>query len=51
MDEQQREAAAPVPEKVKLRHPNTGHVQEVEAVPEKLVPLMGLGYSQVKEDN
>ena len=32
---------------VRLRHPHTGDVQEVEATAEKLVPLMGLGYVQV----
>ena len=39
----------PTRETVRLRHPHTGDIQEVEATPEKLVPLMGLGYVQVKE--
>jgi len=38
-------------ETVRLRHPHTGDVREVEATPEKLVPWMGLGYEQVKEVN
>jgi hypothetical protein len=46
MDEQEN---APTRETVRLRHPQTGDIQEVEATPEKLVPLMGLGYVQVKE--
>ena len=46
MDEQEY---TPVRETVRLRHPHTGDIQEVEATPEKLVPLMGLGYVQVKE--
>ena len=29
----------------------TSDIQEVEATPEKLVPLMGLGYEQVREVN
>ena len=33
-------------ETVTLRHPHTGDVQEVEATPEKLTPLMVLGYVQ-----
>ena len=47
--EAQESAAIPpaAPGKVKLRHPHTGDIQEVEATPEKLVPLMGLGYVQV----
>ena len=48
MDEHERVST---PETVWLRHPHTGDVQEVEATPEKLVPLMGLGYVQVKEEN
>ena len=48
MDEQEN---APTRETVRLRHPYTGDIQEVEATPEKLVPLMGLGYVQVKEVN
>lgn len=46
MDEQE---ITPTRETVRLRHPHTGDIQEVEAKPEKLVPLMGLGYVQVKE--
>ena len=42
-------AAPPAPGKVRLRHPNTGDIKEVDAVPEKLIPIMGLGYQQVKE--
>jgi hypothetical protein len=34
-------------EKVQLRHPHTGDVQEVDATPEKLIPLMIRGYQQV----
>ena len=41
----------PKRETVRLRHPHTGDEQEVQATPEKLVPLMGLGYVQVKEVN
>jgi hypothetical protein len=41
--------APPAPGKVRLRHPNTGDVQEVDAVPEAMIPLMGRGYQQVKE--
>ena len=44
MDEQEN---TPTRETVRLRHPHTGDIQEVEAKPEKLVPLMGLGYVQV----
>ena len=44
MDEQEY---TPVRETVRLRHPHTGDVREVEAIPEKLVPLMGLGYVQI----
>ena len=46
MDEQEN---TPARETVRLRHPHTGDIQEVEATLEKLVPLMGLGYVQVKE--
>jgi len=42
-------AAPPAPGKVRLRHPNTGDIKEVDAVPEAMIPLMGLGYQQVKE--
>ena len=52
MEEQQQERAEPVSphsdEKVKLRHPHTGDIREVDAVPAQMVPLMGLGYEQVK---
>ncbi len=41
--------APPAPGKVRLRHPNTGDVQDVDAVPEAMIPLMGRGYQQVKE--
>ena len=37
---------ASVPETVRLRHPHTGDVQEVEATPEGLTPWMILGYVQ-----
>jgi hypothetical protein len=46
------QAAAPVPPaapgKVKLRHPNTGDIKEVDATPTAMIPLMGLGYQQYK---
>ena len=42
-------AAPPATGKVRLRHPNTGDVQDVDAVPEAMIPLMGRGYQQVKE--
>ena len=45
MDEREN---TPTRETVRLRHPHTGDVQEVDATPEKLVPLMGLGYEQVR---
>ena len=48
MDEQEN---TPGRETVRLRHPHTGDIQEVEATSEKLVPLMGLGYVQIKEVN
>jgi hypothetical protein len=38
----------PAPGKVKLRHPHTGDIQEVDAVPAAMIPLMGLGYEQYK---
>jgi hypothetical protein len=41
--------APPALGKVRLRHPNTGDVQDVDAVPEAMIPLMGRGYQQVKE--
>ena len=34
-------------EMVTLRHPHTGDTQLVEAIPEKMIPLMGMGYQQV----
>jgi hypothetical protein len=37
------------PGKVRLRHPHTGDTKEVDAIPEALVPIMCLGYQQVKE--
>lgn len=42
-------AVPPAPGKVRLRHPNTGDVQEVDATPAAMIPLMGRGYQQVKE--
>jgi hypothetical protein len=42
--------AAPLaPGKVRLRHPQTGDTKDVDAVPEALIPVMCLGYQQVKE--
>ena len=53
IDKLEEQAAAPAPSpapgKVRLRHPNTGDVQDVDAVPEAMIPLMGRGYQQVKE--
>lgn len=46
MDEQEN---TPARETVRLRHPHTGDIQEVEATPEKMIPLMGLGYEQIRE--
>jgi hypothetical protein len=43
MDEQQTVKA---PETVRLRHPHTGDIREVEATPERLAPLMVQGYVQ-----
>jgi hypothetical protein len=43
MDEQQ---TARAPETVRLRHPHTGDVQEVEATPESLTRLLIQGYVQ-----
>ena len=38
---------APKPtQKVTLRHPHTGDIQEEDATPEDLIPLMCLGYVQ-----
>lgn len=42
-------AAPPAPGKVRLRHPNTGDVKDVDATPAALIPIMGAGYVQVKE--
>ena len=42
-------AAPPAPGKVRLRHPHTGDIKEVDAVPEAMIPFMGRGYQQVKE--
>jgi hypothetical protein len=39
---------SPAPGKVKLRHPHTGDIQEVDAVSAAMIPLMGLGYEQYK---
>ena len=36
-------------EKVTLRHPHTGDVKVVDAVPEEMVPLMNRGYVQSPE--
>jgi hypothetical protein len=53
IEKMEHQAAAPAPPpapgKVRLRHPNTGDVQDVDAVPESMIPLMGRGYQQVKE--
>ncbi len=48
--EAQATTPAPVtaPGKVRFRHPFTGETKEVDAVPAEMVPLMGLGYQQVK---
>ena len=43
MDEHEK---PPAPETVRLRHPYTGDVQEVEATPERLTPLLIRGYVQ-----
>jgi len=42
-------AQAVVPGKIRLRHPHTGEVKEVDATPTAMIPIMGLGYQQVKE--
>lgn len=53
LDKLEKQAAEPAPQlapgKVRLRHPNTGDIQDVDAVPEAMIPLMGRGYQQVKE--
>ena len=41
-------ASAPAPGTVRLRHPFTGDIQDVDATPAALIPWMGLGYEQVK---
>ena len=38
-------------ETVRLRHPHTGDVREVQATSDEIVPLMGLGYEQVREES
>ena len=43
MDEHENASA---PETVRLRHPHTGDVREVEATPESLTPLLVQGYVQ-----
>jgi hypothetical protein len=43
-------ATQPAPGKVRLRHPHTGDIKEVDATPEAMIPLMGLGYQQYKGD-
>ena len=43
MDDQE---STPTKETVRLRHPHTGDVQEVEAMPEKMTPWMCRGYVQ-----
>ena len=48
MDDKEKK---PVPETVRLRHPHTGDVQEVEATPEILTPLMIRGYVQSTPGN
>ena len=48
MDEHETSMA---PETVRLRHPHTGDVQEIEATPEKLTPLLVRGYVQLKPAN
>ena len=45
MDEHENAMA---PETVRLRHPHTGDVQEVEATPEKITPLLIHGYVPAK---
>jgi hypothetical protein len=37
------------PGKVRFRHPNSGDIKDVDAIPEAMIPIMGLGYQQVKE--
>jgi len=50
MEAQPAVPAAPVAVgKVRLRHPLTGDTKDVDATPAAMVPLMGLGYQQVKE--
>ena len=43
------EAQTAAPGKVRLRHPHTGDAKEVDAVPEAMIPVMAIGYQQVKE--
>jgi hypothetical protein len=42
-------AAPPAAGKVRLRHPLSGDVKDVDATPSGMVPLMARGYQQVKE--
>ena len=39
---------AKAPETVRMRHPHTGDVRDVEPTPENLTPLLAQGYAQVK---
>ena len=48
MDEHENERATEI---VRLRHPHTGDVQEIEATPENLTPLMIRGYVQATPAN
>ena len=47
MDEQE---IKPTRETVRLRHPHTGDIQEVDASPGAMIPWMGRGYQQYKGD-
>jgi len=42
-------AAPPAAGKVRLRHPSTGDVQDVDTAPSEIIPWMVRGYQQVKE--
>ena len=48
MDEHE---TAKAPETVRLRHPHTGDVQEVEATPESIARLLIQGYVQATPAN
>ena len=48
MNEQETAVA---PETVRLRHPHTGDVQEVEATPESITRLLIKGYVQAEPAN